>query len=193
MPNHDKLLPMTEQEAVAIFELPEVLEAQESVRAHFREADAIAARGEDRRRTATAKAIEVHAMQREADAKLQAEGGRVAHVAANQAAAEAKELAILAALEDVTSERETLAGEMAWAEVAAKYNCYVPSQHRLEARAREHPGMVYCYDTVEGEMGLHAENQCPQMPLRRDSGGTKMLRRRTGQHGRLSKWPGRKD
>lgn len=192
MANHDGIRQAKEQEAVLIFELPEVQQTADYVAACFREADLISAQAQNAQREAARKKLEIETERRLAAATTQAEGGRLAHVTANQLTTEAVDLMLQAAARNNESEKKTLQGERAWAELAHKHGLFVPHGRRLEIKSAEHPGMVYCLDVDEGEMGLHQENACPQRPLRHDASGTRMLRRR-GARGKLVLWAGRKD
>lgn len=188
--NHDGIKQATEQEAVLLFELPEVQQVADQVAASFRDADLISGQAEDLRRQGAVKALEVDAQWRLAAAATQAEGGRLLHVEANRLATEATTLMLDAASRSNDSERKNLEGEKAWAELAAKHAAYVPHGRRLEVKAAEKAGWVYCCDFEEGEMGMHEENTCPNGSLRHTS-YVKMLRRK-GKGGKLDLWPGRK-
>mgnify|MGYP001557849731 CR=1 FL=1 len=189
---HDGIQEMTEEEAAVLFEAAEVRVAFEKTAAHFRDSDTIAYGAEDMARRGQLRRVEAEAKQRLGADVLQAAGGRIAHVEANEVAADAQEQILRAALEHNRSEIETLKGERIWAELAAKYGAFVPHPQRLEVQAREFPGRVYCFDAGEGEMALHDEGLCPTATLRHDTGGTRMLRRK-GPGGKLVMWPGRKE
>lgn len=188
-PNHHGIKRATEAEAAAIFALAEVAETAAAVAAHFREADLLQAQADALRRSAVEAAMESESVRRQGAGLVQAEGGRIAHVRANELSADRRQAGLAAAVKANESERETLRGERAWAELSARHGLYIPHGRRLETRCAEHPGQVYCYDVDEGEMGQHAENACPNGSLRHDRGCT-MLRRK-GKGGRLEAWPGR--
>ncbi len=189
--SHDGIRRASEQEAVLLFELPEVQEAADTVATCFRAADVLSAQADELRRQGAATHLEVDAKRRAAAATTQAQGGRLHHVGANELAADANTLVLQAAITTNDSERKTLEGERGWAELAAKHGAYIPHGRRLEVRSAEHPGKVFCYDVDEGEVALHDEGLCPACTLRHDR-NSQMLRRRES-HGKLGLWPGRRE
>lgn len=175
--NHDGIKELSEQEAALLFESPAVKEAADRVATHFRDADLKSGRSDALRREAAREWLQ-------SETTTQAEGGRLANVRGKRAYAEA----MLAAAQ---SEADTVAGEEAWADLAARYGLYIPHGRRLECRVPGKPGWVYCFDVDEGEMGMHEADACPSGALRH-SRHVAMLRRR-GAGGKLAPWPGRKD
>lgn len=177
MANHDGIRELGEDEAAQLFETGEVQTTADAVASFFRDADLESGKAGDLKRRAQQKWLESQAI-------TQADGGRLAKVEGNELMAQA--MAASAA-----SETRTVAGEKAWAVLAAKFGAYVPHGRRLELRAKERPGWVYCFDVDDGEMAMHQADACPNGSLRHDRNAT-MLRRR-GPGGRLGLWPGRRE
>lgn len=188
----------TEQEAIVLFELPELRQAALDTQRHFQDADTHATEAQELQRSAHQCNERCNAGKHEAQGVPQGEGGRLKHVEANKEWVSHLRTMGEALLKQAEAEEATRQGEHAWATVAHRHQCYVSQARRLEVLAKERDGYVYCWDATNDELGLHPMNDpanqkagCPSKPLRHDR-GTTMLRRGKGD-GKLHPLPGQKE